>query len=116
MSDDDDTTGDDAAPEPGRARRPAHDGKGIARPAFLLDFPQDDDLERLIAAFEAGNYAYVRAHAEAVAHRTERPEVRDAALELRRRIEPDPLGRYLLVVSVALLTFLVIWAYVGHGH
>ena len=32
-------------------------------------------------------------------------------LELRRRIEPDPLAKYLLFVSVLLLVFLVVWAY-----
>ena len=37
--------------------------------------------------------------------------VRAAALELRRRIEPDPLAKYLLFISFVLLVFLIVWAY-----
>ena len=42
--------------------------------------------------------------------------MRDAALELLRRIEPDPLIKYLLAVSVTLLVVLVLYAYQSHGH
>ena len=87
------------------------DATGRERPRFLLAFPQDPDLSRLAAAFEAGNYALVRAEAEALAERTESPAVRDAALELRRRIEPDPLAKYLLALTAALLLFLAYFAY-----
>jgi hypothetical protein len=37
--------------------------------------------------------------------------VRAAALELRRRIDPDPLSTYIVLISVALLLFLLVWAY-----
>lgn len=87
------------------------DASGMERPAFLLDFPEDPDLERLIAAFEAGNYALIRREAEPLAARTQDPEVRDAALELRRRIDPDPLAKGLLALSALLLLFLTVWAY-----
>ena len=89
----------------------ALDASGRERPRFLLGFPQHPELQRLAAAFEAGNYALVRAEAEAVAERTDNPAVRDAALELRRRIEPDPLVKYLLALTTALLLSLAYWAY-----
>lgn len=89
----------------------AIDAAGRERPRFLLAFPEHPELARLSAAFEAGNYALVRAEAEALAERTESPAVRDAALELRRRIEPDPLAKYLLALTAALLLFLAYFAY-----
>jgi hypothetical protein len=87
------------------------DVTGRERPRFLLGFPPHPDLARLSAAFEAGNYALVRAEAEALAERAENPAVRDAALELRRRIDPDPLAKYLLALTAALLLFLAYFAY-----
>jgi hypothetical protein len=87
------------------------DAAGRERPRFLLGFPNHPDLARLAAAFEAGNYALVRAEAEALAERAETPAVRDAALELRRRIEPDPLAKYMLAITAALLLLLAYWAY-----
>ncbi len=87
------------------------DADGRERPRFLLGFPADADLQRLAAAFEAGNYALVREQAEALAERTDSPAVRDAALELRRRIDPDPLAKYLLALTAALLLSLAYFAY-----
>ena len=87
------------------------DASGRERPRFLLGFPQHPDLARLAAAFEAGNYALVRAEAGALAERAESPAVRDAALELRRRIDPDPLAKYLLALTAALLLSLAYFAY-----
>jgi hypothetical protein len=96
-----------------KAPRAAHDALGMARPRFLLDFPEDANLEPLIAAFERGDYAYVREHAERVGRETDREDVREAALELRRRIDPDPLVKYLFVASIFLLLFLIAWTYLG---
>jgi hypothetical protein len=89
----------------------ALDAAGRERPRFLLAFPEHPGLARLSAAFEAGNYALVRAEAEELAERAEDPAVRDAALELRRRIEPDPLAKYLLALTAALLLSLAYFAY-----
>ena len=89
----------------------ALDRTGRERPRFLLGFPRHPELQRLAAAFEAGNYALVRDEAEALAERAESPAVRDAALELRRRIEPDPLAKYLLALTGTLLLFLAWFAY-----
>ena len=64
-----------------------------------------------MAAFEQGNFAQVRALAPELASRTTNPEVRRAALELRRRIDPDPLLIVLLIFSLSLFSFLVLWVY-----
>lgn len=92
------------------------DAQGRERPRFLLDFPDHPELAKLARAFEAGNYAYVREHAPDVAARADDDDVRRAALELAERIKPDPLIKYLLMLSVALLLYLVIHAYGSHGH
>lgn len=92
-------------------QRSALDAQGRERPRFLLSFPSDPDLDRLVAAFERGDFATVRADAPALAERTEDAHVRDAALELRRRLDPDPLIKYLLLASVVLLFVLVMHAY-----
>ncbi len=91
--------------------RPELDAAGRERPRFLLSVPSDPDLDRLVEAFERGDFATVRADAPALAERTEDERVRDAALELRRRIDPDPLIKYLLLASAVLLFVLVMHAY-----
>jgi len=91
------------------------DASGRERPRFLLSFPRDPELDRLVAAFESGDYATVRDGTMDLADRTEDERVRDAALELLRRTQPDPLIKYLLLAAVALLAFLVLHAY-GHRH
>lgn len=88
---------------------------GRERPAFLLDFPEDPELERLIQAFELGNYAFVRKAAPELAEKTTDAKVRAAAEELARRIEPDPLVKVLLGLAVGLLVLLTFWAYKTHG-
>lgn len=87
------------------------DAQGRERPRFLLEFPADPQLDRLVAAFERGDFATVRADAPALANGAEDERVRDAALELRQRIDPDPLVRYVLLASVILLVVLVLHAY-----
>jgi hypothetical protein len=82
---------------------------------FTRSFPDDPDLRRLVEAFESGDYYTVRTGAPALAERTADPAVRKAALELRRRIEPDPAQLYLLALTFALLVFLVAWFYL-HKH
>jgi hypothetical protein len=105
------------ATEPEAPRGPVHSPDGSERPAFVLDFPNDPELAKLVAAFEAGNYAYIREHAPDLVERPETdPAVRRAANELLTRIEPDPLIRFLLAVSVLLLLFLTYYAYSNHGH
>jgi len=79
--------------------------------AFAKDFPDDAELARLVAAFDAGDYRTVRDGAPKLAERTLNPLVRRAALDLRRRLDPDPVQLYLLGLTGALLTFLTVWFY-----
>ena len=94
-----------------RPRRSRLNAAGEERPAFLLEYPQDAELEPLIAAFEAGNFARVRSEAPRLAARTGDDAVRRAALELKSRTEPDPLLLILLLLCLTLFVFLVTWVY-----
>src|SRR5258708_24940419 len=94
-------------------RRPP-DGRGGALVEFAKGFPEDPELGRLLAAFESGDYRTVRDEAPKLAARTENPRVREAALDLRRRIDPDPIQLYMLGLTLALLVFLTAWFY-SHG-
>lgn len=84
-------------------------------PAFARSFPRDAALERLVEAFERGNYALVRAGAERLVKSTDEDDVRRAARELVRRTRPDPLAVGLLVAAFGLLAFLSLW-YWSHAH
>lgn len=85
-------------------------------PAFARQFPADPELDALVSAYEAGHYAYVRKHAPELAERAGRAEVAEAARELRRRLDPDPLARNLLLAAVALLATLAVWSFLHHHH
>ncbi len=95
---------------------PQLDASGAERAQFLAWFPDDPELNRLVRAFEVGNYALIRARAPELVERSDDAQVRAAARELLARIEPDPLMKYLLGAAVALLLFLVLFAYRSHGH
>jgi hypothetical protein len=84
-------------------------------PSFARDFPREPELDRLVAAFERGNYALVRTEAPRLMKATDRDDVRLAASELRRRIDPDPLARFLLMAAMGLLIFLSYY-YFRHAH
>ncbi len=107
-----------AAPTPGPEAAPdvPLNAEGRERPRFLLEFPQDPELQRLVRAFEAGNYQAVRLGAPKLAESTEDPIVRAAARELARRIDPDPLMKYLLWVAIALFVFVVWHTYQDQLH
>jgi hypothetical protein len=85
--------------------------RGPSRLPFTRRYPDDPDLWRLVAAFERGDYRAVRAEAPRLAARTNNADVRAAALDLRRRIDPDRLQVALLVLTGALLAFLTSWFY-----
>jgi hypothetical protein len=101
--------------EPEKPTGPVLGPEGSERPTFVLDFPKDADLDRVVRAFEIGNYVFVREHAAKLAESASDEAVRRAAEELLRRIEPDPLVKILLGMSVALFLFMVFYAY-SHGH
>src|SRR6478735_7829446 len=104
---------DAPAPATGPATAPALNADGRERPRFLLEFPSDPALEQLVAAFEAGNYQAVREGAAKLVESTEDPIVAASARELARRIEPDPLMKYLLFVALGLFVAVVWYAYQG---
>jgi hypothetical protein len=104
------TRGDGLPPRERMSRAPQN-AVGEERPTFLLQFPDDPELELLIRAFEEGNFAKVRAEAPKLARRSTDEAVRRAARELRRRIDPDPLLVVLLVFALSLFAFLVAWIY-----
>lgn len=85
-------------------------------PAFAANFPDDPRLQELVDCFERGQYNVVRKQAETLARETHDSRVAEAARELRRRLDPDPLAVKLLLASVALLVVLTLWAYSQHLH
>jgi hypothetical protein len=101
------------APEPAAEASAVLNAEGRERPRFLLEFPNDPALQQLVRAFEAGNYQAVREGAAQLAESTEDPIVRAAARELGRRIDPDPLLKYLLFVALGLFVFVVWYTYQG---
>lgn len=90
--------------------------EGWERPQFVLDFPKDPELDRLVRAFELGNYSFVRDKGKKLAESVSDEGVRRAALELLRRVEPDPLVKILFAMSIGLFLFMVFYAYRSHGH
>jgi hypothetical protein len=95
---------------------PTRSANGVERPQFLLGFPEDPELQKLSAAFESGDYATVRAGVPTLIEKSKKRAVREAAEELLRRTQPDPLIKYLLLASVVLLVFLTLHSYFRDGH
>jgi hypothetical protein len=87
----------DASPDPASSPE---------RPLFAQGWPANPELDRLLDAFERGNYAYVRREAPKVAASASDPDVKGAALDLRKRIDPAPLAGILIFVAVGLLVVL----------
>jgi hypothetical protein len=80
--------------------------RSAPRPKFARSFPKDPTLDALVRAFEQGDYARVRKEAPELAKTTEDEGIKRAALELRRRIDPDPLGLALMALAAILLLLL----------
>lgn len=101
----------DGSDDPPRARRRP---RSPARARFLDRFPSHEGLFQAVLAFESGNYADVRHLCEGLLRKENDPEVRRAANELLRRINPDRLVVAILWGSFVLLGLVVLWAY-GQG-
>jgi hypothetical protein len=84
----------------------------MTRPAFAKDFPPE--LDALVDAFAAGNFARVREGTAELLARSEDEAVRAAAKELRDRTKPDPLALWLLGLTALLLLFLTGW-WIAHS-
>ncbi len=102
---------DGTVPDGHGASRAKFDLDGRARPAFILKLPQDPTLEPIAAAFERGDFQEVRRLALALLAQGPEPAVAQAARDLYRRTQPDPLLRVFLLTSLALFAFLVAWTY-----
>src|SRR6185436_9883280 len=76
---------------PSPPARAAPEPTGRGEKDFARSFPDDPELAKLLAAFEAGDYRTVHEGAPKLAERTADAAVRKAALDLKRRIEPDPV-------------------------
>lgn len=100
-------TKDDGGSRKKRKRKKAKVREGV--PPFALHYPQDEALDALLVMFEKGNYAGVRERATKLAANAPKETVRQAAEDLLRRLEPDPLARYLLGTASLLLVFFSIW-------
>jgi hypothetical protein len=105
---------EDTAPSDDEASA-APDDPAETGPAFARGWPHDEALDALVAAFDAGDYARVRREAPDLARRTGDDAVRRAALELRRRLDPDPIAVYMLLAAAGLLAFLAGWYWL-HPH
>ena len=89
------------------------------RTDFAEDWPAHPDLDALLAAFDGGNYAFVRERGRALlAEKGAVPidaRVRAAVEDLLRRIEPDRTAVIMLGVAMLLMAFLA-WFYWTHPH
>ncbi len=92
-------------PGPSGARAPGPEPARL-RPAFADAYPRDEALDELVAAFERGNFAHVRRRGPLLAEQADDPEVQAAARDLLRRIQPDPLALFLVLLGVGLVLFL----------
>jgi hypothetical protein len=87
---------------------PQPDG-AAQRPSFARNFPRTPELDALVAAFVAGDYARVREDAPKLISSSDNVEVKNAATLLRERIEPDPLANMMLLATLLLLAFMTGW-------
>lgn len=87
----------------------------VARPRFAESFPRDADLDVLLAAFDAGDFAQVRDGVARLVASEKEDAVKNAAKELLARTKPDPLSALLLLVSALLLVLLSAWWVTHNG-
>ena len=85
------------------------------RAQFLDGFPEHEGLSRAVSAFENGNYAETRRLCEQLLDTDTDEDVRDAASELLRRMQPDRMVVAILWASFAMLALVALAVY-GHGH
>jgi hypothetical protein len=85
------------------------DGKDGGRPAFAKDFPEDPELDALLLAFDAGNFARVRDDGAKLLASSKDDAVKRAAETLVARTKPDPLATLLLGLTAVLLVVLSAW-------
>jgi len=82
----------------------------IVRPAFAQNYPSDARLQKLLQAFQAGNYAYVREQVRTRNRDIETEAVARAMQDLVRRTQPDPLALWLFGGAAGLWLIITAWA------
>lgn len=98
-----------------KAAPPQEPSAGPLRARFLADLPDHPELQKLADAFERGNYAFVRRQAPVLIEQVDDDAVRNAARDLLKRIEPDPLAKYLLALAILLLVIVTAFVYATSG-
>jgi hypothetical protein len=91
------------------AEEPKATGEDDVRPAFAREFPRDPELDALVAAFTAGNFARVRGEAPRVIASSSNDAVKRAVETLVTRTKPDPMAALLVGVTAVLLVALSAW-------
>ncbi len=119
-SDDGDAREAEANAKPRRTPEGEPEASGEAsaadeRPVFAQAYPVHSALDELVAAFERGDYARVRAEAPRLAEGDADPAVKRAARDLVRRTQPDAVSTSLLAIAALLLAFLTYWFFT-HKH
>ena len=100
-----DSAGPDSAAPDSDASKAPDSGARAQRPTFAKSYPAHPKLDKLLTAYQAGNFGYVRSHAQELAQGDD-DELAAAAADLRRRIEPHPLATVLWALGLALLVLL----------
>ena len=86
----------------------------LRRPAFSQEFPRTSELDALVDAFAAGDYARVRKEALRLAETAPEGEVRRAARTLLERTKPDPVAVWLVALTAGLLVIVSVY-WMGHS-
>jgi hypothetical protein len=88
---------------------------GDGHPQFARQYPRTPDIDRLLRAFENGDYETVRLDAPKVAAAAKDPLEAAAARDLARRTLPDPMALYIMALTLALFVFLSAWVFLHKG-
>ena len=97
------------------ARRPRRRRRRqLDQAEFLSAFPQHPVLAQAVSAFVAGNYHDVQVICPRILSSDADEDVKDAARELLRRLQPDRLLINILWGTLLLLVILSLWAW-SHG-
>ena len=89
--------------------RSASGRQGRRAAGFAKDFPEDPELDALLQAFDAGDFARVRDEGAKLRASSKDETVKWAVEALVARTKPDPLAAMLLGLTAVLLVVLSAW-------
>lgn len=85
-------------------------------PAFAREFPRDETLDLLVETYSRGDYLAVREGVTKLLAREElADDVKQAAIMLRERTEPDRTSRVFFYLAAALLVILTTYWLTHNG-